>query len=893
MDDTLLKQRVGKWNEACRFLKGKQAELSVEEWSAIEVLADYWRNTYHTGMADECEEMIAVLVNADKYHSNNKEIITWSKEFRGIAKQMYTKDKETFVQFQQAMMQLHQGNRPRPTPRPSSSVPSNDVLIKQNVQKWLKAFFALHENWSSLDEEEQSAIQFIVDAWGKPQLTDSLRRECEQRIAVLVNGDRLHGNNKNIILHSKDFRSIAKLYISKGNDLYQEFSRAVSEQVATMSNQQNQQNRQGGQQRAQSPVAGPSVRIVEADFCDSLGTTLLSNFGNKIDATTHYLTPRIRYQVLQVRGDVDIWYKIYDPSGNLMMAEGSRNGYTWHGIVQANSIGNGEKILGGYGNNERNIFSVPGNWRIEFYENDTLLYKTSFIVVKKQASHTSRRSTVPTDLAPKKKRKGCLSWLLFLLLALGCGYQFWYKDYKRDVDAPRSYVFATNLFLRSSQVADVEYNRLGTIAYGSELITYSNEGGWAYVKANGQKGYVASDYLLGAEEFSLLNGVWGNDDAKEVVATAKCRKAILDFLKSGNLQTGNNGWQLYAKPKEMKPNSVSYPQLNDGYDHFTEFAFILKDNQSGKRKLALYAFEENETPVFRYAEDAPAKGDIKAVTYSKWNNRYRVTYSGQEAVYTPPVKKEAPKEPEPAVSSRSIDLVKVDFANGTNKGVLLTGYGQQLYSDMQYLQSRVAYKKRRAGRETFLLKVNIIRPDGTPIRGATSPADCTFERNVALWQEEGSFELTGWGSPESDVYPAGTYRYEIWHNGEKLSSSTINVESRVVVSTEVADDRIYESVDQMPEFPNGGMKGLMQYLSKNVKYPAVARERGVQGRVPVQFVINQDGSITDVTVVGGVDPYLDKEAVRVIKSMPKWRPGKKDGKAVRVKYTVPISFKLN
>lgn len=493
----------------------------------------------------------------------------------------------------------------------------------------------------------------------------------------------------------------------------------------------------------------------------------------------------------------------------------------------------------------------------------------------------------------KKKRKGCLSWFLFLLIALGCGYQFWYKDYKRDVDAPRSYVFATNLFLRSSQVADVEYNRLGTIAYGSELITYSNEDGWAYVKANGQKGYVASDYLLGAEEFSLLNGVWGNDDAKEVVATAKCRKAILDFLKSGNLQTGSNGWQLYAKPKEMKPNSVSYPQLNDGYDHFTEFAFILKDNQSGKRKLALYAFEEDETPVFRYAEDAPAKGDIKAVTYSKWNNRYRVTYSGQEAVYTPPVKKEVPKEPEPAVSSRSIDLVKVDFANGTNKGVLLTGYGQQLYSDMQYLQSRVAYKKRRAGRETFLLKVNIIRPDGTPIRGAESPADCTFERNITLWQEEGLFELTGWGSPNSDVYPAGTYRYEIWHNGEKLSSSTVNVESRAVVSTEVTDDRIYESVDQMPEFPNGGMKGLMQYLSKNVKYPAVARERGVQGRVPVQFVINQDGSITDVTVVGGVDPYLDKEAVRVIKSMPKWRPGKKDGKAVRVKYTVPISFKLS
>ena len=102
----------------------------------------------------------------------------------------------------------------------------------------------------------------------------------------------------------------------------------------------------------------------------------------------------------------------------------------------------------------------------------------------------------------------------------------------------------------------------------------------------------------------------------------------------------------------------------------------------------------------------------------------------------------------------------------------------------------------------------------------------------------------------------------------------------------------------MPEFPNGGMAGLMQYLSKNIKYPTIAQENGTQGRVTVQFVVNRDGSIVDAKVVRSVDPYLDKEALRVINTirvisiMPKWKPGMQRGKAVRVKYTVPVMFRL-
>ena len=109
---------------------------------------------------------------------------------------------------------------------------------------------------------------------------------------------------------------------------------------------------------------------------------------------------------------------------------------------------------------------------------------------------------------------------------------------------------------------------------------------------------------------------------------------------------------------------------------------------------------------------------------------------------------------------------------------------------------------------------------------------------------------------------------------------------------EPEEQTIFEVVEQMPEFPNGGMAGLMQYLSKNIKYPTIAQENGTQGRVTVQFVVNKDGSIVDAKVLRGVDPYLDKEAVRVIMGMPKWKPGMQRGKPVRVKYTVPVMFRL-
>lgn len=116
-----------------------------------------------------------------------------------------------------------------------------------------------------------------------------------------------------------------------------------------------------------------------------------------------------------------------------------------------------------------------------------------------------------------------------------------------------------------------------------------------------------------------------------------------------------------------------------------------------------------------------------------------------------------------------------------------------------------------------------------------------------------------------------------------------NIEN--VVIEEPKEEEVFMVVEKMPEFP-GGMGELMKWLGKNIKYPAIAQENGVQGRVVVQFVVNKDGSIVDPQVIKSVDPYLDKEALRVVKAMPKWSPGEQRGKPVRVKYTLPVMFRL-
>ena len=105
------------------------------------------------------------------------------------------------------------------------------------------------------------------------------------------------------------------------------------------------------------------------------------------------------------------------------------------------------------------------------------------------------------------------------------------------------------------------------------------------------------------------------------------------------------------------------------------------------------------------------------------------------------------------------------------------------------------------------------------------------------------------------------------------------------------DDKVYTVCDVMPEFP-GGQDKLLQYLASSIKYPAEAIEKKEEGRVTLSYIVEKDGSISNVEVIRSVSPSLDAEAIRIVKAMPKWTPAKSKGEIVRVKYTVPVTFRM-
>lgn len=440
--------------------------------------------------------------------------------------------------------------------------------------------------------------------------------------------------------------------------------------------------------------------------------------------------------------------------------------------------------------------------------------QTQTNVIHTQSTQTFQTPSVapsyPTPPSPKQNSALITGISISVLILVGfiAGYFMWYVPYAKDKNALRTYVIANNLFLRSSKVAGVEYNILSKISYGSELITYSKDTDWAEIQVNGMKGFVASPFLLEYNDFKLLNDVWGNADTKEYIESSKCRLAILDYCKRNQLTTGNDGWQLYTLQKNVKPNNVLFPRLNNGYEKFTEFAFILKNNTTKERRFAIYAFdEETEQPIFLYDENAPENGQIKNIEYIDSRNEYYVTYTGNDAI-----------------------------------------------DDTEETDIQPAY----------------------PNTAEEVPYTPTITEAEEVEEEE--FK---------------TAEVEEEKLVKENNSTQTDTKVNEPVPAQAEDNIVYNKVEEMPKFPNGGTIGLMKFISKNLKYPPTCEKAGIEGKVIVSFMVNKDGSISDFRIIQSVNKDLDNEALRVLSSMPKWIPGKQKGIPVRVKYTIPINFTLS
>ena len=177
-----------------------------------------------------------------------------------------------------------------------------------------------------------------------------------------------------------------------------------------------------------------------------------------------------------------------------------------------------------------------------------------------------------------------------------------------------------------------------------------------------------------------------------------------------------------------------------------------------------------------------------------------------------------------------------------------------------------------------------------------------LNREVVLDEEMVEITKQEEQKPQPVEQPQQTTQLEIVEDDVETEDLNINAEveqnevieeyvAPEVVEEEVVEQEIFQIVEEMPAFPGGEAK-LMEYVGKNIKYPQIARETGIQGRVFVGFVVEPDGSISNVKLLRGIGGGCDEEAMRVIKSLPKWKPGKQRGKAVRVSYQIPVFFKL-
>ena len=202
--------------------------------------------------------------------------------------------------------------------------------------------------------------------------------------------------------------------------------------------------------------------------------------------------------------------------------------------------------------------------------------------------------------------------------------------------------------------------------------------------------------------------------------------------------------------------------------------------------------------------------------------------------------------------------------------------------------------------EKTKLKMKVVDEEGKPIIAATVLVANTT--NGTLTDENGNFTLEVGSDQSIQVAYIGmsTVTMSVKDCLKKADQTIVLTESdtkkyvKVVASapqTVVSDDQTFSVVEQMPEYP-GGMRAGLEFMARNLRYPTKAREAGKQGRVIVQFVVRKDGSLSDFKVLRPVDPWLDAEAIRVISTMPKWKPGMQDRKPVSVKFTLPVTFML-
>jgi uncharacterized protein YraI len=258
-----------------------------------------------------------------------------------------------------------------------------------------------------------------------------------------------------------------------------------------------------------------------------------------------------------------------------------------------------------------------------------------------EKTYEQNHYVAPQDEPTKKSKTPIILIGIFaVIVALVLGYIFWGKDYLRDKNATRMYSFARSLALRSSPAGGGDYNMIGNIPYGSEVLVYDNGIDWVNCKVNGQEGFASPKYLLNKMDFQELNAILADEDTRTAITQTRFKKALLSYYRDNNIigkmdesiqkdlygiPSTKEVWQLFAKAETNVPNTIFFSKQSSQNSKFNDFACIIVNSSTGERKILIFSFDDYENPKFEVEDVAPSQGSIADIIYG---------YNGLTPTYT-------------------------------------------------------------------------------------------------------------------------------------------------------------------------------------------------------------------------------------------------------------------
>ena len=481
-----------------------------------------------------------------------------------------------------------------------------------------------------------------------------------------------------------------------------------------------------------------TIQIKDVKFKDEdFDGNIIRDSGSRLYSDVEYLAPQITYQVLQTGAPIDIWYKIYSPNGSLIYGNDSKAGFTWKGTVRCDAMTTFTVTLGGFGNTNKNCYEQTGTWRIEFYEGDKCLYKTTFEIYPK-TTYTPPIKRTPTPTPPIKPIRTS-SWDKFKDVIEDIG--DWFEDDSPEFIGPLLHVISLIVYITYIVMAWNDNGFLGALLTG--VIGMFLLGIAYYVNV------VLAKIVQWVFRFIFYN-VW------TLIASLIIGLLCLLVPSVLNIVDNSSRDKVEATPVEQVVQTTTY-------------YCISKSGLKVRNAPSTSAPQLGSLVYGEAVEVIQIVGEFAKIKYEQAEKEY-AWVSRNYISRTMPSQPATPK-------ANAISITSVKFANSDYNGYNMTNYGVQLYSDLQYLTPRVTIKPLSAEKKCEL-QMKIFCPDQSLMTGATSPEGYTYSKEVTIYKNNPVIRLPGWGSKSGDLYTPGTYRFEIWCDGDKLYTTNIDIKSR-------------------------------------------------------------------------------------------------------------------